>query len=109
MSEKKQQTVSYKLFELKDSLTDGIKKNEELLQIENDFKALIENSGQYDKFKFMLEDWEAERKKLEDNIDALKLRLKAVEALLEYRKKLKSNTSEFDLIFSLSIGVVGVR
>lgn len=78
-----QKSRKYMIYELQDAIKDGIEKNTQLLELENEFLTLIEEAGKKEKFQFMLEDYERNRDALVDGLNRLKHRLVKLEQLIE--------------------------
>lgn len=78
----------YQLYELRDEVKAGIENLEKLLPVQEDFLKTIMDSGKYDKFSFMIKDWESYYKSLPIQIDNLKFRLNLINELInDYEKQ----------------------
>jgi hypothetical protein len=97
------------IYELRDSLKEGIEKNKELLEVENEFKEIIENSGKYEKFAFMLQDWETNRTQLENAIETMKQRIRVIDALILSYEKQDEISKIVDLTVTMVIEALGIR
>lgn len=93
----------YMMYEMRDSLKEGIKGRKELLSLENEFQADLKSLGEekYEKYHFMFEDWEKEKDMLEKVIKHMEKRLKVVEALITSYEKQDEVAKVVDLTVTM--------
>ena len=93
----------YMMYEMRDSLKEGIKGRKELLSLENEFQADLNSLGEekYKKYHFMFEDWEKEKDMLEKVINHMEKRLRVVEALIASYEKQDEIAKVVDLTVTM--------
>ena len=104
----KEKSKMYMIYELRDSLPVGIQKNQEVLDVENEFVDVLEKSGKKEKFQFMLNDWEENKAQLEKSIVSMKHRLEVAEKLVQMYEKQDETSKLIEEIVTYTFEILGI-